>query len=126
MFHTRPSPFDRKYPALEGAGKATVFDAHDFVNDLLRSILDADCIDNRPFLIGAAADALYPQLRRLSQGLPQQEAKTRAASVCKTFGDGEIDMPDMTEEGQTPTTVKVATHQARRLRSLACGEAVRK
>lgn len=106
MFDIRHYPFDREHHGLEVAGEAMVFHCHHYLNYLLRSILDADYIDSRPFLIGSAADALYPQLQRLCAGLSRPEAKNMVASVYKTFGYGLIDLTEMTENGMVLNTVK--------------------
>lgn len=106
MFDIRKYPFDADHGCLEVAGEAMVFHCHHYLNYLLRSILDADYIDSRPFLIGAAADAVYHQLSRLCEGMPQNEAKKMAASVYKTFGYGLIDLSEMTDEGIVLHSVK--------------------
>lgn len=106
MFDIRKHPFDRAHYCMEVGGEAMIFHCHHYLNYLLRSILDADYIDSRPFLIGSAADAVYGQLSQLCQGLPPEDAKKMAASVYKTFGYGLIDLSGMTEEGVVLSTVK--------------------
>lgn len=106
MFDIRNYPFDEEHSFLEVAGEAMIFHCHHYLTYLLRSILDADYIDSRPFLIGSAADAVYHQLGNLCQGLSPDDAKKMAASVYKTFGYGLIDLSDMNEEGMTLSTVK--------------------
>lgn len=106
MFDIRNYPFDQEHSCLEVGGEAMVFHCHHYLNYLLRSILDADYIDSRPFLIGAAADAVYHQLGNLCKGLSSADAKKMAASMYKTFGYGLIDLNGMSEEGLVLSTVK--------------------
>jgi hypothetical protein len=106
MFDIRHYPFDEKHSCLDVAGEAMVFHCHHYLNYLLRSILDADYIDSRPFLIGSVADSVYLQLSQLCKGLSTEDAKKMAASVYKTFGYGLIDLSGMTEEGMDLNTVK--------------------
>lgn len=106
MFDIQNYPYDTDHNCLDVGGEAMIFHCHHYLNYLLRSILDADYIDSRPFLIGSAADAVYCQLSNLCQGLSQDEAKKLAADVYKTFGYGLIDLSDMTEKGVTVTTFK--------------------
>lgn len=106
MFDIRQYPFDEKHSCLDVAGEAMIFHCHHYLNYLLRSILDADYIDSRPFLIGAAADSSYLQLSQLCKGLKPEEAKKMVASVYKTFGYGLLDLTNMTEWGLSLNTVK--------------------
>lgn len=106
MFDIQDYPYDLEHNALEVAGEAMIFHCHHYLNYLQRSILDADYIDSRPFFIGAAADAVYLQLKQLCQGLTPDQAKQMAAEVYKTFGYGLIDLTGMTETGITLQTVK--------------------
>jgi hypothetical protein len=106
MFDIQNYPYDTEHNCLEVGGEAMIFHCHHYLNYLMRSILDADYIDSRPFFIGSAADAVYGQLSNLCQGLSPDQAKVMAAEVYKTFGYGLIDLSGMTEAGITLKTVK--------------------
>ncbi len=106
MFDIHQYPFDTEHNCIVVAGEAMIFHCHHYVNYLQRSILDAEYIDSRPFIIGSAADAAYHQLSRLCEGLSTDDAKKMAADVYKTFGYGLIDLSGMTEEGVTVNTYK--------------------
>jgi hypothetical protein len=106
VFDIQQYPYDSEHNALDIAGEAMVFHCHHYLNYLQRSILDADYIDSRPFLIGSAADAVYLQLAHLCRGLSTDEAKVMVAHVYKTFGYGLIDLSEMTASGLRLETVK--------------------
>jgi hypothetical protein len=106
MFNIENYPYDEKHNCHVVAGEAMIFHCHHYLNYLQRSILDADYIESRPFLIGSAADAVFYQLKNLCQGLSVEESKTMAADVYKTFGYGLIDLSDMNENGVTVRTFK--------------------
>ncbi|MDD3608741.1 MAG: hypothetical protein PHI49_03175 [Halothiobacillaceae bacterium] len=106
MFDIHRYKFDETHNALDVAGEAMVFHCHHYMNYLQRSILDADYIDSRPFLIGAAADAAWYQLKNLCAGLDRDAARRMAESAYKAFGYGLIDLSTMTEDGGEFSTVK--------------------
>lgn len=106
LFDIKTYPFDHEHHALEIAGEAMIFHCHHYVNYLQRSILDAEYIDSRRFLIGAAADAVYHQLRHLCQGRAKDEAKRMAEEVYQSFGYGLIDLSSMTADGVVVNTYK--------------------
>ena len=58
MFNIENYPYDEKHNCHVVAGEAMIFHCHHYLNYLQRSILDADYIESRPFLIGSAADAV--------------------------------------------------------------------
>lgn len=99
IFDINQYPFDTEHNYLEIGGEAMVFHCHHYINYLQRSILDADYIDSRPFLIGSAADAIYHQLTNLCEGLSIEESKQMAEDIYKTFGYGLIDLTAMDENG---------------------------
>lgn len=106
MFNNHQFTFDEQHNSIEIGGESMIFHCHHYMNYLQRSILDADYIDSRLFLIGAAADAVYNQLKNLSVGLDVIETKKLVQDVYKTFGYGLIDLSDMNEHGITLKTYK--------------------
>lgn len=106
MFKIDNYPYDEQHNCHVVAGEAMIFHCHHYLNYLQRSILDADYIDSRPFLIGAAADAVYRQLSVLCQGLSVDQAKTLAAEVYKTFGYGLLDLSPMSDTGASLSSYK--------------------
>lgn len=106
MFDIRNYPYDENRNCIVVAGEAMVFHCHHYLNYLQRSILDADYIDSRPFIIGSAADAVFQQLSVLCRGLSIDDAKQMAESVYKTFGYGLIDLSEMTQSGGQFETYK--------------------
>ncbi|MGB0721800.1 MAG: hypothetical protein ACPGU7_05320 [Gammaproteobacteria bacterium] len=106
MFDINAYPYDPDHNYLEVAGEAMIFHCHHYLGILQRTILDADYIDSRPFLIGSSADANYNQLKNLCQGRDIAEAKIIAQEVYKTFGYGLLDLSTMDEDGIELTTTK--------------------
>ena len=106
MFDVRSYPYDEARNCFVIAGEAMVFHCHHYLNYLQRSILDADYIDSRPFIVGSAADAVYLQLSELCRRHSENEAKQMAADVYKTFGYGLIDLSALTPEGGKVQTYK--------------------
>ena len=106
VFDIRNYPYDEQRNCLVIGGEAMIFHCHHYLNYLQRSILDADYIDSRPFIVGSAADAVFQQLSVLCKGLSVDEAKQMAAEVYKTFGFGLIDLRSMTPEGGRFETYK--------------------
>ncbi len=106
MFDIRAYPYDETHNCFVVAGEAMVFHCHHYLNYLQRSILDADYIDSRPFIVGAAADAVYQQLSELCRGMSVEDAKKMASEVYKTFGYGLIDLTPLTQDGASIGTYK--------------------
>ncbi|HQV34333.1 MAG TPA: hypothetical protein PKV71_20760, partial [Calditrichia bacterium] len=69
-----------------------IFHCHHYLSVLLRTILDAEYIDSRPFIIGSAADAVYNQLKNLCAGLDRDQSRQMVQEVYKTFGYGLINI----------------------------------
>lgn len=105
LFDINQYPFDAEHGALEVGGEAMIFHCHHYMNYLQRSILDADYIDSRRFLIGSAADSVYHQLSHLCLGLDQAQTLQMAQEIYQTFGYGLIDLSKMNEKGIELTTV---------------------
>ena len=76
-----------------------IFHCHHYITNLQRTILDADYIDSRLFLIGSAVDAIYYQLSNLCKGLNIEESKKMSEDIYKVFGYGLIDLSCMNENG---------------------------
>lgn len=106
MFDIKAYPFDTEHNYMEVAGEAMIFHCHHYLGLLQRTILDAEYIDSRPFLIGSSTDANYNQLKNLCAGYSAAEAKLIAQEVYKTFGYGLLDLSSMDESGITLSTTK--------------------
>ncbi len=104
IFDVTNYEFDREHGAFDIGGEAMIFHCHHYLNYLQRSILDADYIDSRPFLIGAAADSAYNQLSNLTNSLSKNDALKLIESVYKTFGYGIIDLSSLNASGGTIVT----------------------
>jgi hypothetical protein len=106
MFDIHQYKFDEQHNSITIGGEAMIFHCHHYINYLQRSLLDADYIDSRRFLIGSAADAVHHQLKSLCEGLSLDDAKTMAEESYKAFGYGLIDLSGMNETGVELTTYK--------------------
>ncbi|MCB1874969.1 MAG: 4-vinyl reductase [Chromatiales bacterium] len=106
MFDISRYPYDTEHHCLFIADEAMIFHCHHYLTNLLRTILDADYIDSRPFLIGSAAHAVHRQLSKLCEGMDTAESKRMAEEVYKTLGCGLIDLSNISERGGTVTTTK--------------------
>lgn len=106
MFDINDYKFDQKHNYLEIGGEAMIFHCHHYITNLQRTILDADYIDSKLFLIGSAADAIYHQLTNLCEGLNEEESKQMAQDIYKVFGYGLIDLSCMDENGCELKTTK--------------------
>ncbi|MEA1916130.1 MAG: 4-vinyl reductase [Campylobacterota bacterium] len=106
MFDINKYEFDKEHNYLEIGGEAMIFHCHHYLTNLQRTILDAEYIDSRPFIIGSAADAVFNQLSNLCDGLSVDESKKMAEDIYKTFGYGLIDLSKMDENGVELTTAK--------------------
>ncbi len=106
MFDINNYKFDKEHNYLEIGGEAMIFHCHHYITNLQRTILDADYIDSRLFLIGSAADAVYNQLLNLCDGLSIEDSKIMAQDIYKTFGYGLIDLSSMDEGGVELKTKK--------------------
>lgn len=106
MFDINEYKYDNNHNYLEIAGEAMIFHCHHYLTNLQRTIIDADYIDSRPFIIGSAADAVYNQLSNLCKELSIEDSKKMAEDIYKVFGYGLIELSSMNEEGITLTTTK--------------------
>ncbi|MET0029048.1 MAG: 4-vinyl reductase [Candidatus Thiodiazotropha sp.] len=106
MFDINNYPYDVEHNCLFVEGEAMVFHCNHYLTNLQRTILDADYIDSRLFLIGSAADAVFNQLSHLCDGMDRQTSRDTIESVYKTFGYGLIDLSDLTEQGGSVSTRK--------------------
>ncbi len=101
MFNINDYKFDEEHNYMEIGGEAMIFHCHHYITNLQRTILDAEYINSKVFLIGSAADALYYQLSNLCEGLSIDDSKKMAEDIYKTFGYGLIDLSNMDENGVT-------------------------
>jgi len=99
MFDINDYKFDQEHNYLEIGGEAMVFHCHHYITNLQRTILDADYIDSKLFLIGSAADSIFHQLTNLCASLSVEDSKIMAQDIYKTFGYGIIDLSSMDENG---------------------------
>lgn len=99
MFSFENYTFDKKHFCMEVGGETMIFHCHHYLNYLQRSILDAEYIDSRSFLIGAAADVVYNQLQNLSKDMSTNESKELAQQIYKACGYGLIDLSALDKEG---------------------------
>ncbi len=106
MFNINDYKFDQEHNYLEIGGEAMIFHCHHYITNLQRTILDADYIDSRLFLIGSAVDSIYHQLTNLCAGLNIEDSKIMAQDIYKTFGYGIIDLSCMDENGCELKTLK--------------------
>ena len=99
MFDINNYKYDAEHNYMEIGGEAMIFHCHHYITNLQRTILDAEYIDSKLFLIGSAADALYHQLSNLCEGLSIEESKRMAEDIYKTFGYGIVDLSAMDKNG---------------------------
>lgn len=99
MFDINDYHFDEEHNYLEIGGEAMIFHCHHYLLNLQRTILDAEYINSRLFLIGSAADAVYYQLKNLCENLDINDSKKMAEDIYKTFGYGLINLDSMNENG---------------------------
>jgi len=104
MFSFENYPFDTKHGAFEVGGEAMIFHCHHYLCYLQRSILDADYIDSRLFLIGAAADAVYNQLQNLTKDMDASAKKQMAEEIYKACGYGLINLSSLDKNGGEVST----------------------
>lgn len=106
MFDINKYEFDKTHNCLEVGGEAMIFHCHHYITNLQRTILDADYIDSKLFLIGSAADSVFHQLTNLCEGLSIDASKEMAQDIYKTFGYGLINLKEMNENGVDLQTTK--------------------
>jgi len=100
MFDIFKYEFDREHNSIEIGGEAMIFHSHHHITNIQRTILDADYIDSRPFIIGSAVQSAHNQLSNLCANLNSiNDKKQMAEEVYKAFGYGLIDLTDMNEMG---------------------------
>lgn len=91
--------FDAKHSVFEIGGEVMMFQSARYLIYLQRSILNAEYIDSRPFLVGAAADVVYRQLQSVTAGLDESSKKTAAEEIYKACGYGVIDLSNLQKHG---------------------------
>lgn len=93
-----PFTLDVEHRRCVVGGEPAIFHCHHYNCFLQRSILDAEDIESRPFLVGAAAEVAYAQLRELfaARELSEPAARARLASeVFRWAGFGAIDLASL-------------------------------
>lgn len=88
-------------------GEPAIFHCHHYNTFLQRSILDAEDVDSGPFLIGAAAEVAYAQLRALFAAQELREVAARAELASELYrwaGFGVLDLSRLSATGGTLET----------------------
>ncbi|HHO54179.1 MAG TPA: hypothetical protein ENK18_25740, partial [Deltaproteobacteria bacterium] len=99
---------DAAHRRLLLGGEPHIVHCHHYNTFLQQSILDAEFLDTVPFLIGAANEVAFAQMRALFQatGARDPAARSRLAEqLYRWAGFGQIDLSALTEAGgqvQTP------------------------
>lgn len=99
-----PAILDVEHRRCLVGGEPAIFHCHHYNTFLQRSILDAEDIESRPVLIGAAAEVAYAQLREIFAGQELSEVSARAALASELYrwaGFGVLDLAGLSAEGGT-------------------------
>lgn len=81
-------------------GEAMIFHCHHYNCFLQRTILDAEYIDSKPHLVGAAADVVLHQLRRMFARLTDATARRAVTeALYRSSGFGLLPLEALTENG---------------------------
>ncbi len=99
MFSFENYHFDAKHSIFEIGGEAMMFQSVRYLIYLQHSILNADYIDSRPFLVGAAADVVYRQLQSVTAGFDESSKKIAAEEIYKACGYGVIELSNLQKYG---------------------------
>jgi len=92
--------YDFQHDRLVWGGEAMIMHCHHYNCFLQRSIQDAEYIDSAPFLVGAAAEVAYGQLRQvLADAADVGARKSAVEKLYRTCGFGLIDLSAVTERG---------------------------
>jgi len=86
-----------------------VLHCHHYNAFLQRSIMDAEYIDSVPFLIGAAAESVYTQLKGLLQGKEAEERCHIASELYRQAGFRTLDFSSLSKDGGKLVTKKSHT-----------------
>ena len=102
-----PLTFDAEHRRQIVGGEPVIFHCHHYNTFLQRSILDAEAIDSKPVLIGAAAELAHSQLGRLFAELGAEGEDARkavAADVYRWAGFGTVDLGSLGPSGGVTST----------------------
>ncbi len=106
----REIPFtaDAAHRRVVVGGEPMIFHCHHYNTCLQRSILDAEFVDAKPFLIGAADNIAYDQLGKIfnDENLSSTEdRKLMAQELYRWPGFGTFDLSSLDENGGSTATV---------------------
>lgn len=102
-----PYTYDLQHHRCIVGGEPTIFHCHHYNAFLHRTLLDAEFVDTRPILIGAAAEVAYAQLNSLFDELKLSDIQARKDMAQETFrwsGFGTLDFSSLDEQGGTTRT----------------------
>lgn len=85
-------------------GEPHVFHCHRYNTFLQQTILDAEYIDSKPFLLGAAAEVTYSGLKALFAMVPASSRLEVAQELYRWSGFGTFDLSGLTAQGGEVTT----------------------
>ncbi len=105
--HEIPVRTDHEHRRFVLGDEPMLFHCHHYNMYLQQSILDADYIDSRPFLIGAAAEVSYHQMSVLFSEMKLSgpaERKKMAERIFKWAGFGAVDLSPLGEKGGKTST----------------------
>lgn len=88
-------------------GEPMIFHCHHYNTFLQRSILDAEAVDSRPFLIGAAAELSHAQLKNVFAATGEADPAARkavASDLYRWAGFGVLDLEPLGADGGTCST----------------------
>lgn len=98
-FDLLSTPYSLENHRFDLSGEGMVLHCHHYNAFLQRSIMDAEYIDSVPFLIGAAAESVYTQLKGLFQGKEADERFNIASELYRQAGFGTLDFSSLSREG---------------------------
>lgn len=74
--------------------------------------MDAEYIDSVPFLVGAAAESVYSQLKRLFPGKDIEERSQIASELYRQAGFGTLDFSSLSKDGGKLVTKRCLLYPA--------------
>ena len=107
MTATIPFELDHDHRRTLVGGEPMIFHCHHYNTFLQQSICDADYIESRPFLIGAAAEVAFSQMKSLFEREEIEDIAQRkelAAELYRWAGFGTVDLSNLGENGGRVST----------------------
>ncbi len=105
MFDFNNYNYDFKNNQLKVNGEPMLVHCHHYNTFLQRSIMDAEYIDSKPFLVGAAAEVAYNQLKPMLSNIASPEERKKAASeLFRLSGFGLLPLDNINEKGGSVST----------------------